>query len=122
MIEEKIKFLADENCDFIVVRVLRSSGYDALSVAESYPAISDSEVLRLAVNEKRILLTEDKDFGEWVFSHNEATYGVVLIRYQASIRSSLADGAMALVTDHAYEPVNAFTVLEPGRARVRKIV
>jgi hypothetical protein len=31
MVEEKIRFLADENCDFAVVRSLRSAGYDVIS-------------------------------------------------------------------------------------------
>jgi hypothetical protein len=48
-----IKFLADESCDFLVVRTLRSAEYDVLSVAESFPSASDQQVLRHAAKEKR---------------------------------------------------------------------
>ena len=64
MSERNIKLLADESCDFAVVRPLRASGYDIVSVAESFPSSSDLEVLKRAADEKRILLTEDKHFGE----------------------------------------------------------
>lgn len=67
----EITFLADESCDFLIVRKLRSADYDVLSVAESFPSVTDKQILQHAVKEKRILLTEDKDFGEWVFAHGE---------------------------------------------------
>ena len=38
MHEGKIRFLADESCDFTVVRSLRSAGYDVVAVTESFPA------------------------------------------------------------------------------------
>jgi len=72
MVEEKIRFLADESCDFLVVRSLRSAGYNVVAVAESFPSAPDREVLRVAVKEDRILITEDSDFGEWVFAPKRA--------------------------------------------------
>ena len=64
-----MRFLADESCDFAIVHALRANGYDVLAVSEITPRAEDSEVIRLAVREKRILLTEDKDFGRLVYSH-----------------------------------------------------
>jgi hypothetical protein len=54
-------FLADESCDFAVVRSLRGEGHDVLAVAEAAPRSQDDIVLELARQIKRILLTEDKD-------------------------------------------------------------
>jgi len=42
---KEISFLADESCDFLIVRKLRSADYDVLSVAESFPSASDQQVL-----------------------------------------------------------------------------
>ena len=39
-----MRFLADESCDFTIVRVLRDAGHDVLSVMEERPGISDREV------------------------------------------------------------------------------
>jgi len=40
----------------------------------------DSEIIELALQEKRVLLTYDKDFGELVFHKHRKHYGVLLIR------------------------------------------
>ena len=118
---KEIKFLADESCDFLVVRTLRSAEYDVLSVAESFPSASDQQVLRHAAKEKRILLTEDKDVGEWVFAHGEDVSGVILIRFPANARRRLGEDIKVLVDIHGLQLMRNFVVLEPGRARIRKI-
>lgn len=118
--KHSIKFLADESCDFTVVRSLRAAGYDVLTVAELSPSLPDLQVLKLAINEKRILLTEDKDFGEWIFFQGKAMSGVLLIRYPSKIRSKLGEAMKILVAKYGSDLVKSFTVLEPGRARIRK--
>jgi predicted nuclease of predicted toxin-antitoxin system len=118
---ERIKFLADESCDFAVVRALRSAGYDVASVVESLPGAPDLDVLRAAVDEGRLLVTEDKDFGDWVFAHGEQVAGVLLIRFPAYVRNKLGESVLALIGKHGLELQENFTVLEPGRARFRKI-
>ncbi len=40
-----MRFLADENCDFTVVRALRAAGHDVLCVSEITPRAEDSEVI-----------------------------------------------------------------------------
>ncbi len=46
---------------------LTNLGHDVQSAAESAPDASDAELLALALAEQRILITEDKDFGEVAF-------------------------------------------------------
>ncbi len=58
-----LRFLADESCDFTVVRALRSKGYDVLAVSEYMQRSVDRDLIEQAHHENRILLTEDKDFG-----------------------------------------------------------
>jgi predicted nuclease of predicted toxin-antitoxin system len=118
---KNIRFLADESCDFIIVKTLRSADYDVLSVAESFPSASDQQVLQHAVKEDRILLTEDKDFGEWVFAHGEKVAGVILIRYPGNARAQLGEEIRLLVDAHGFKLMQSFVVLEPGRARLRTI-
>ena len=58
-----MRFLADESCDFGIVRALRAAGHDVKAVAEAALGAADAVVLELAARERRVLLTEDKDFG-----------------------------------------------------------
>ena len=46
---------------------LIAQGHDVLSALEKNPRATDEELLALAMEERRILVTEDKDFGELVF-------------------------------------------------------
>ncbi|MGD8649759.1 MAG: DUF5615 family PIN-like protein [Desulfobacterales bacterium] len=117
----ELTFLADESCDFLIVRKLRSAEYDVLSVAESFPSASDQQVLEHAINEARILLTEDKDFGEWVFAHGEKIESVILIRFPGNARKRLGEEIILLLDNHGIKLKSFFVVLEPGRARLRKI-
>ena len=54
-----LRFLADESCDFAVVRALRVDGYDVLAVSEVMHRSDDRELIDLASREKRVLLTEE---------------------------------------------------------------
>jgi len=116
-----LKFLADESCDFAIVRELRSFGFDVIAVVEDMPGLEDQGVLKTASDLYRILLTEDKDFGEWVFAHKAATAGVVLIRYRSDSRSIMIKLMVELVKHHGDELIGKFTVLQPGRARMRSV-
>jgi predicted nuclease of predicted toxin-antitoxin system len=59
-------FLADENVSRRVVERLRADGHDVISVAQSGQGIPDKHVVEMANADGRILITEDRDFGELV--------------------------------------------------------
>lgn len=46
---------------------LSDLGHDVLSANDGYSGVSDEALLALAHREARVLVTEDKDFGELVF-------------------------------------------------------
>jgi predicted nuclease of predicted toxin-antitoxin system len=76
-----MRLLANENVAHSVIRQLRESGHDVLSVKESMAGADDRAVLARAVTEQRVLLTFDKDFGELAFrSKLSAQCGIILIR------------------------------------------
>jgi predicted nuclease of predicted toxin-antitoxin system len=115
-----MRFLADECCDFAVVRALRARGHDVLAVSEFQHRSVDSDVMGLAMAENRILLTEDKDFGWLVFARRMDSPGVILIRFPATARRSLADAVLNLVNEYGSQLVGAFVVLRPGEARISR--
>ncbi len=62
-----VKLLADENIPAGAINALRNAGWDVVSIREIAPGIADAEVLRLAVDQSRLLVTFDRDFGELIF-------------------------------------------------------
>ena len=75
-----MKFLADESIEKPVVDWLRGQDLDVRYITEITPSINDEEVIRLANDEGRIPITNDKDFGELVFRQSKIVLGVLLIR------------------------------------------
>jgi uncharacterized protein with PIN domain len=59
MTSTPLRFLADESCDFAVVRALRADGYDVFAVSEVMNRSDDHGLIELAHRERRILPTED---------------------------------------------------------------
>ena len=70
-------FLADESCDFAIIRALRDAGEDVAAIAEIAPGADDVTVLDMARRDERVLLTEDKDFGNLLFAGGYPTGGVI---------------------------------------------
>jgi len=115
-----LRFLADESCDFAVVRALREAGHDVTAVAEIDPGIDDEIVIALAHSESRVLLTEDKDFGQLAYSGQQRTGGIVLIRYPSASRNLLGRAVVEVVGELGDRLIGAFAVIEPGRARLSR--
>ena len=61
--------------------------------------VADETVIDFARAERRLLLTEDKDFGQLVFAAAKQNSGVILIRYPASARAALSAAVLKLLSD-----------------------
>src|SRR5215204_7399356 len=75
-----MKFLIDENIHADVVAWLRLQGQDVVYVAESHSGFSDEELLEVSRQDKRIIVTDDKDFGELIFHRRAVGSGIILLR------------------------------------------
>ncbi len=74
------KFLADEGFSFSITSILKKRGFNIKWVGDISPGISDMAVYKIAQNEDRIILTEDKDFGELAVRFKLKICGVVILR------------------------------------------
>ena len=112
-----MRFLADESCDFGIVRALRNAGHDVTTIAETDPGAHDPIVLESALLDGRILLTEDKDFGQLVYAGAGRSSGVVLFRIPMSARTWLLREIASLVASNSENFPGKFVVIQPGRIR-----
>jgi predicted nuclease of predicted toxin-antitoxin system len=90
-----VRWLADECVDAPLVAHLRASGHDVIYVAELASGMTELQALAQAVEEQRILLTEDKDFGELVVRWRRPVPGLVLLRIEPN-RHALKWSRLAL--------------------------
>ena len=75
-----MRLVIDECTGPSVARWLRDLGHDVVSVYDEAPQLPDVDILGFAVRENRIVITNDKDFGELVFRDQRPHRGVVLLR------------------------------------------
>ena len=116
-----MKFLADENVERAIVALLRSEGHDVLYVAEQVTGIDDDAVLAEANAEDRILITNDKDFGELVFLSGRATAGILLLRLGRERTADKLVSLRRLFAQHTDSLRDHFTVVGVNRIRRRPL-
>ncbi|HEX5153543.1 MAG TPA: DUF5615 family PIN-like protein [Parafilimonas sp.] len=115
-----MNLLADEGIDKQIVDALRNAGFDVVYILETNPSADDDFILSLANAQQRILLTQDKDFGELVFRLKQLHYGVVLIRLHGYKPEVKAEITTSVLSQHKNELAKAFTVIQPNAIRIRK--
>jgi len=109
-------FLVDINVGRLA-GLLRIAGIDTEAVE---PESTDSNTVQRAIDEKRILLTEDKDFGWLVFVSHADSAGVILLRFPGNARRSLVRTIVQLVQEQDERLLAAFVVVQPGYIRIRR--
>ena len=75
-----MKFLIDECIGREVFNWFVLQRYDALFVRDLYRGADDDWVLEKAVQEHRVLVTCDKDFGDMIFRDQKIHKGIILLR------------------------------------------
>lgn len=81
--------------------------------------LTDNEVLNTARRESRILLTNDKDFGELVFLQRKSTNGVVLFRFETEDALEKVKVLRKVLPRYAEKLPRHFTVISEKRIRFR---
>ena len=114
-----MNFLADECCDALLVAGLRRDGHDVLCVVESAPGIDDETVLKMASDQDRILLTEDKEFGELVVRLGYPAYSIVLLRMNPADNDAKLSRLREVLEKQASRLPHSFVVIDEGKARFR---
>ncbi len=113
------KFLVDESTGKRLALILISEGYDVLFVGDWKRGATDEEVLSKAYSEDRIIITDDKDFGELIFRLSRKSRGVILIR-MASI-SPATRSKMLIKILETIEVIDKFIVIRDGAVKVAKL-
>jgi predicted nuclease of predicted toxin-antitoxin system len=76
-----MRFLLDQSTDARLGVYLRSLGHDATRIGAEHPAgLPDMTVLAIAKREGRILITDDRDFGDLVVRSQQPHAGIIYLR------------------------------------------
>ena len=114
-----MRLLFDQSTDQRLVPMLRQRGHDVQIVGVDYPlSLPDDRVLAIARQVGRVLVTEDRDFGELVFRYHRPHAGVIFLR----LPSDEFDPKLARllhVLDNYTDQLRQFVVVTERQVRVR---
>ena len=98
---------------------LVAQGHDVLSALERNPRATNEEILALAMEERRILVTEDKDFGELVFVRRLPH--TCIVRFVGMTVTEKVTAMQDLIEQHAEAmSEGALIVVTSRRVRIRQ--
>ena len=113
--------LADENIDHRLIAAIREIGIDVYSIYELNRGLKDESILNFSRDPPRIILTEDKDFGEWIFAHRVEDISVLFLRYHFSETELIKQSLIKLLSERKDALKGHFTTLTVKKIRIRKI-
>lgn len=115
-----MNFLLDQSADARLAPWLTAQGHDAVRIGRDYPhGLPDEEVLAIARREGRILITNDRDFGELVFKRGHLHTGVIYLRLPTYHLPTVQEAVARVLSEHAQE-LDQFLVVTPRGVRVRR--
>ena len=116
-----MKFLANENFPLSSVMYLKNKGLDITYIGTDNPSISDREVLSMALEQNRTILTFDRDYGELIFLYQiKPDKGVVYLRFSEFSPEEPGHIIENLVQSKGFIPDRKLTVVDKKGIRQRK--
>lgn len=116
-----MRILANENVPLQVVSALRGAEHDVLWAHTDLRGAEDTEIVRAAVAQSRVLVTFDKDFGELAFrSGLPATSGVILFRIPQRSPEWVAQTVIQIISERK-DWEGHFSVVMPPLVRMRPL-
>jgi predicted nuclease of predicted toxin-antitoxin system len=115
-----VKFLTDVGVGKKVEEWLAENDYDVIAIRDLNPGMSDQEILSIAVQDRRLVITMDKDFGEMVYRAGQQHTGVLLLRLEEASGREKMRVVAEIVSRHADKLAGKFCVYQKGRLRIRE--
>ncbi len=115
---EILRFIADVNIERTIVDYLTENGYDVKWIPDYNCEILDEDLLNLANVEKRILITNDKDFGELIFLQKSLSTGIILLRIKGQRAEDKVELIKKLLNNYSDKLLNHFTVITRKKIRI----
>lgn len=114
-----MRLLVDESTGKRLATLLADAGYDTVFAGDIIPAATDGDVLARAESEGRILISDDKDFGELIVRLGKPVTGFILLRTASTDPEMRFNMLAKIVRELKIE--GKLVVVKEGRIRVRKL-
>lgn len=113
--------IVDENVDQVLIDRLKEYDFELISIREEFEGINDKQVIQIAKENNGLVITEDKDFGELIFSYNIRGCSVLLLRYKKSDYEQIEGNVFKALQYYETRQGHFFITITAKKIRVRKI-
>jgi predicted nuclease of predicted toxin-antitoxin system len=114
--------LADENFPQASYKFLKEKGYDILHITDvGLASIPDQEVIEFSIEEDRVIITFDSDFGELIFKLDYKPKGVIYFRWKSFRPSEPGQYIDEVIEEGIIDFEGFVTVIDRDKVRQRKI-
>ena len=113
-----MQFMVDECTGPAVAQWLRDQGYDVYSIFEQSRGMNDDDIVEKAYAENRLLITNDKDFGEKIFRDKKPHKGIILLRLDDERAKSKILVLKRLIENYSDKLNHNFVVATEKRIRI----
>lgn len=113
--------IADENVAHELIKGLENVGYKVYSIQKHHQGVSDRMVIEIVKSKKGFLITEDKDFGELIFSHGIKECSVIFLRYDKQEIDALEKNLLKTLGVYRKKEGHLFITITKDKIRIRKI-
>ena len=114
-----MKFLVDECTGIGVSKKLKQMNFDSVSVIECMKGAEDEEIIRMAVAEYRVLITNDKGFGRLAGFYKPP--GVIMLRLKDESIENKIKVVSFVVTSYGEAILGNIMVVSEKKIRLRGI-
>ena len=116
-----LKLLVDESCGKKLFLFLGEKGFDVKYAGDIMQRAEDIDILEFAEKENRILITNDKDFGELIFRLGRPSSGILFLRLKLNSPNNRQRYVSFVLDNLADRLPHNFVVVKESGVRIRKL-
>ena len=118
----KIKFLTDECVGLPTITLLQDLGYSVVTAKEAgLKGKEDFDILKWAINNKRILVTEDTDLGNILLYPPSLHHGIILLRFRHRLEKEIHATLKTALKELTSADFNkTLVIIDADKYRLRK--
>ena len=113
--------LADEHISAKMIAAITAIPLEVESVKGKFKGADDDRIIEFARENDLVIITEDKDFGEWIFAHHLPSAGVIFLRYHFKLTDLMILQLSAFLKQHSENLKGKFVTMTVDRIRIREI-
>ena len=117
-----MRFLVDECTGPAVAEWLREQDHEVFSVFEQARGMDDEDIIQKALDENRILVTNDKDFGEKVYRGGQLHKGIILLRLEDERTINKINVLRKVLDNYLSRLTESFIVATETRIRIARSI